>query len=165
MKKQDKIQVFLHNEIKNVKKEYVYINFDMAQLKMKYKFRKTKKGKEHRCFWCGKIIVDKEDCTIDHVLPQSGFSERYKAWKTNNMVISCKRCNQSKSNILPNKNIDITYKSQIIKRKTIKKIHLKQQKISNFLSSKEDNVMELAKRDSPYYNVKMFFSGKRYIKY
>lgn len=155
----------LHNEIKNIKKKYVYISFDTAQIIMKYKFRKTKKGKKRKCFWCGKTLVDKEDCTIDHVRPQSGFLERYKAWKTSNMVISCKQCNQTKSNILPNKNIDITYKSEIIKQKTIKKIHSKHQKISDFLSSKEDNVMELAKRDSPYYNVKMFFSGKRYIKY
>ncbi len=58
---------------------------------------------------------------------------------------------------MPNKNIDITYKSELLKRKSLKKLYLRQRKISNIVSSKEDNIIELAKMDSPYYNVKMFF--------
>lgn len=144
------------------KKKDIFIHMCNAEMKMKQIF---KKSREKKCFWCGKPIIEEGDCTIDHIIPQSRFTQRYKAWKSNNMVISCKQCNQKKGRKMPNKNIDITYKSELLKQKSFRKLHLRQRKISDLLSSKEDNIIELVKRDSPYYNVKMFFEGKRYIRY
>ncbi len=49
-----------------------------------------------RCFWCDDL-TDKEEGTIDHVIPQSMGGGHV----TNNVVFSCLRCNAEKADELP----------------------------------------------------------------
>lgn len=53
-------------------------------------------GKDfHRqyCFYCEKIIESSADLTKDHIIPKSKGGSN----KKNNIVISCKHCNNSKA--------------------------------------------------------------------
>ncbi|MDZ5473269.1 HNH endonuclease domain-containing protein [Bacillus sp. 31A1R] len=53
---------------------------------------------EETCFYCGKILSDiKRETNVDHFIPWS-FVQSDHIW---NLVLSCKRCNSSKSDKLP----------------------------------------------------------------
>lgn len=62
------------------------------EIRIKIKYKKTH---FHRCVYCGKIIVDKNDLTVDHKTPL------IKNGKTinKNLAISYYRCNQEKDNL------------------------------------------------------------------
>jgi hypothetical protein len=62
------------------------------EIRIKTKYKKTH---FNRCVYCGKIIVDKYDLTVDHKTPL------IKNGKTinENLAISCYRCNQQKDNL------------------------------------------------------------------
>ena len=56
---------------------------------------KFKKESENICHYCGKKITNKDELTVDHVVPVSKGGENEK----DNFVISCKTCNREKSNL------------------------------------------------------------------
>lgn len=73
------------------------------------------KANDYKCFYCSKN-VDFNNCAVDHFIPWS-FVKDDQIW---NLVISCKECNSSKSNKLPDlqyldklktRNIDFLNKS------------------------------------------------------
>lgn len=159
--RKEDVKVKINKEVRYIKKEEIECNYHLLEQKIK---DEVKKQKGDKCFWCGKIITEKSDYTIDHIIPISKFKKRYKAWKSSNMVVSCKCCNKNKRDRHPNKNIDLMYKAELIKYKKGRRTSKNKGKVSSFLSSKIDNVFQLAKRDSSYYNIKIFFGGKKYIK-
>ncbi len=160
-KDNEKIEILLRRNRIMVKRKQLYSNLTIAKIKKEqYNIKeKIKKEREWKCHWCGKNILIKNDCTIDHVIPKSKFKNWRKAWKEKNLVISCKHCNQNKSDIMPKLNANIQYKAELIKYKT-HKLNSNRRKIGCLISSKYDNVEEIAKRDSPYYNLNIFFEGK-----
>ena len=54
-----------------------------------------KKESDKICFYCGKLITNKSELTVDHVVPVSKGGEN----DADNFVISCKACNSEKSNL------------------------------------------------------------------
>jgi hypothetical protein len=56
-----------------------------------------KKESEKVCHYCGKQINNKDELTVDHVIPVSKGGENAK----DNFVISCKTCNREKANLSP----------------------------------------------------------------
>ena len=56
---------------------------------------KFKKESDRVCHYCGKQIANKEDLTVDHVIPISKGGEN----STDNFVIACKACNREKANL------------------------------------------------------------------
>lgn len=59
-------------------------------------FKSIKRNKKHkvwRCDYCGKILKNKNEVTVDHIKPKSkgGLTE------LSNLCISCEMCNKSKS--------------------------------------------------------------------
>ncbi len=92
-KKDEEVEIRVNKEHITKKKKDIFIYLSNAEIKMK---QIMKKSRERKCFWCGKQIIEERDFTIDHIIPQSRFNQRYKAWKSNNMVISCKQCNKKK---------------------------------------------------------------------
>ena len=56
---------------------------------------KFKKESEKICHYCGKKITNKDELTVDHVIPVSKGGENAK----DNFVISCKTCNREKANL------------------------------------------------------------------
>ena len=56
---------------------------------------KFKKESDRVCHYCGKQIVNKEDLTVDHVIPISKGGEN----SADNLVIACKACNREKANL------------------------------------------------------------------
>ena len=54
-----------------------------------------KKEAEKVCHYCGKQITNKDELTVDHVVPVSKGGENAK----DNFVISCKSCNREKANL------------------------------------------------------------------
>jgi hypothetical protein len=54
-----------------------------------------KKSSKKECSYCGKEIINDEDFTVDHKLPVSRGGKTEEP----NLCISCKKCNQEKSNL------------------------------------------------------------------
>lgn len=75
-------------------KEYGRFN---TNKNMKYAKKKIFSRDKNTCCYCGKIIKDKGDFTIDHVIPQSQNGPS--SWE--NCVTSCKKCNTFKANRTP----------------------------------------------------------------
>lgn len=85
----------------NVRKGNYFDTYEQAYEKMqeiiyigKYKTRKmNRQSNSWRCAYCGKVLYEKKDVTVDHIVPKS------KGGKTNdeNLVICCKSCNGLKS--------------------------------------------------------------------
>ena len=96
----DLICMYEGNTIK-VKKGNYFDTYEKAYEKMqeiifigKYKTRKMNKHTNSwKCAYCGQVLYDKKDVTVDHIVPKS------KGGQTNdkNLVISCKSCNGLKS--------------------------------------------------------------------
>lgn len=63
---------------------------------------KFKKESEKVCHYCGKKIMDKEDVTVDHVIPVSKGGEDGK----DNFVIACRACNREKSSLNPDRYLE-----------------------------------------------------------
>lgn len=84
-----------------VKRGNYFDTYERAEEKMqeiiyigRYKSRKmNKKSNSWKCAYCGKVLYDKKDVTVDHITPKS------KGGKTedSNLVICCKSCNGLKS--------------------------------------------------------------------
>ena len=58
-------------------------------------FIKIKEESDKVCCYCGKEITDKEDLTLDHIVPLSKGGEDAK----DNLVVSCKACNSEKADL------------------------------------------------------------------
>lgn len=58
--------------------------------------KKIMKAHKNVCKSCGKIISEKNDITIDHILPRSKFPES--ALGISNLQVLCRPCNSSKGN-------------------------------------------------------------------
>lgn len=56
---------------------------------------KIKENNKHVCYYCGKNIVDPDDLTVDHKIPVARGGQTVEF----NLVISCKNCNLTKSNL------------------------------------------------------------------
>jgi hypothetical protein len=56
---------------------------------------KFKKNSEKVCHYCGKAITEKDELTVDHVIPLSKGGNS----KNDNLVIACKACNREKSSL------------------------------------------------------------------
>ena len=56
---------------------------------------KFKKNSEKVCHYCGKAITDKDEVTVDHVIPLSKGGNS----QNDNLVIACKACNREKANL------------------------------------------------------------------
>ena len=56
---------------------------------------KVKENNKHVCYYCGKNITDPEDLTVDHKIPIARGGQTVEF----NLVISCKNCNLTKSNL------------------------------------------------------------------
>ena len=56
---------------------------------------KFKRESDRVCHYCGKQISNKEDLTVDHVIPISKGGEN----SADNFVIACKACNREKANL------------------------------------------------------------------
>lgn len=56
---------------------------------------KVKENNKHVCYYCGKNITDPEDLTVDHKIPVARGGQTVEF----NLVISCKNCNLTKSNL------------------------------------------------------------------
>jgi len=56
---------------------------------------KFKKESDKVCHYCGKLITNKEELTVDHIIPVSKGGENSKE----NYVIACKACNREKANL------------------------------------------------------------------
>lgn len=56
---------------------------------------KIKENNKHICYYCGKNIIDPDDLTVDHKIPVARGGQTVEF----NLVISCKNCNLTKSNL------------------------------------------------------------------
>ena len=56
---------------------------------------KIKENNKHVCYYCGKNIIDPDDLTVDHKIPVARGGQTVEF----NLVISCKNCNLTKSNL------------------------------------------------------------------
>lgn len=56
---------------------------------------KIKENNKHVCYYCGKNITDPDDLTVDHKIPVARGGQTVEF----NLVISCKNCNLTKSNL------------------------------------------------------------------
>lgn len=85
----------------NVKKGNYFDTYEQAYDKMqeiiyvgKYKTRKmNKKTNSWRCAYCGTVLYEKKDVTVDHIIPKSKGGQT----TDDNLVICCKSCNGLKS--------------------------------------------------------------------
>lgn len=138
----------------------IYTTYEKADIRIQQILitRKIKKNSKWVCHWCGKKIKHKNDCTVDHVYPKSFFKDWKKAWRKENLVISCKRCNKIKGIINPVRNLNIEYRSCLLN----KRVNKNKNKILKRVSYKKDNALEIAKRDSRYYNLEAFFTKNSY---
>lgn len=83
----------------------------LTKLETQYMAR-LKKENEHICYYCGKRITEEDQITVDHKIPlaRGGQTAEF------NLVICCKECNNTKSNLT-----EIEYK-QII-NKSLEQFH------------------------------------------
>ena len=137
-----------------IQNKNVYIDKLKAEERLKEYFiiKKFKATHEHKCAYCGSFIIDKEELTVDHIIPKS------KGGKTEekNLCICCKSCNQKKSNVNPFKHINRENKVQMIKEKGNRR------KIGRSINLKADNVEYLAKHDSREWNLNFFLHKNPY---
>ena len=56
---------------------------------------KIKENNKHVCYYCGKNIIDPDDLTVDHKIPVARGGQTVEF----NLVIRCKNCNLTKSNL------------------------------------------------------------------
>lgn len=172
IKNESDYMINYRDRIKKVSGKYLAIDINEADKKLK-KFRKRRKIKELKikkkvkrekdwiCFWCGKHISYKEDCTVDHIMPISSHLPWEKLWNINNLEICCRKCNYEKDNKRPK-----TYQKIINISEKRKKRYNKptNKKIVGFGGDYGEKVMEIAKKDSRYLNVEYIINKKHYNK-
>lgn len=160
------------NRLEKISGNYLAIDIKEAQKKLmklrnKRKFKeigikkKVKRKKDWVCFWCGKHISDKEDCTVDHIIPVSSGLPWKKLWDFNNLEICCRKCNYEKDNKRPS-----TYQKIINISEKRKKRYGKptNKKIVGFGGEYGRKVIEIARKDSRYLNVEYIINKKHYNK-
>lgn len=104
------------------------------------KYREILKNefKNCKCFYCGKEI--KKTIHVDHFIPWS-FSKEDKIW---NFVLTCPKCNERKSNKLPNREfiVKIEKRNRLIKKNKSK---LVQEDFSNYSEELLEKMWQYAK--------------------
>lgn len=145
-------------------------------LKEKKLIRSYKRNHFHQCAYCGKIIKDKSELTVDHIRPLV----KQGATIQSNLVICCYSCNQQKGErtykeykehlkekkqeIYIDKNIEVrnirlkTDYTMKMKRKstvaTLKSLGRKKRKISSLVGNEPfKDQMKIAKHDSRVLNL------------
>ena len=66
-----------------------------TELKKKIRLNKLKKQR-YRCYWCKKPFIEKDDITLDHIIPKSKGG----TLREDNIVVSCRNCNTEKGNTI-----------------------------------------------------------------
>lgn len=162
---------------KYIKKDWLYeyeeakIKCKEFQIKVDFKNKNRDSDGYWRCSCCKKTILDIEDCTIDHIKPKSYFKDKKgeyfdedawkRCWSEDNLSITCVSCNRTKANLPPDVNDELNEKAYK-QKKRLNKMHSKNKnKPAYGLSSKEDDLVLLAKRDSNYIDVDLFFKKKK----
>jgi 5-methylcytosine-specific restriction endonuclease McrA len=137
----NKINIY---EVRNLKRHY--------NLKERKAIKKFKRTRFHRCYYCHKIIVDKQEVTCDHYIAYSSGGKTNKS----NFRIACHSCNQKKSNMNPKHFLSLQRKSNTRKLKEFMSEN-KRTKISKLIhdsDSLEDKLF-IAKSDSRYLSVRV----------
>ena len=108
---------------------------------------------EHKCVYCGKKIITRDDLTVDHIIP------RIEGGKTtdSNLVICCYSCNQSKGRIDLERYINCKIKEQINKERYAKN---KCKKIGRMHDLQENNIYHMAIHDSNVWDINAFFKNE-----
>lgn len=91
----------LDNDILTIKKGNYFDTKQQAEEKLdeiiyvgRYKTRKkNKRTNSWKCSYCGKVIYDKSEVTVDHIIPKSKGGTT----TDDNLTICCKSCNGLKS--------------------------------------------------------------------
>ena len=117
--------------------------------------RNFKNTHEHKCKYCGKAITERDDLTVDHVVPRSkdGITTN------KNLVICCYGCNQSKGRIDVERFINCKIKEQFNKENYANR---KCKKIGRMHNLDNNNVYHLAMHDSNVWDINAFF-GKNIV--
>lgn len=154
LNKEDFINVEHNGNKFKIKINDIFINKNKADERINdyYIIKKFKANHKHICAYCGKIIINPENLTVDHIIPRS------KGGKTieKNLCIACKKCNEDKTNEKPFIHINKEIKVQINKEKKYRN------KIARSINLKADNAEYLAKKDSRVWNLKLFNSKNPY---
>lgn len=120
-------------------------------LKEKKLIRSYKRNHFHQCAYCGKIIKDKSELTIDHIRPLVKQGTTIQS----NLIISCYSCNQDKG--------ERTYKEYKDHLKTKKQeIYIDKNIEERHIRLRTDHTMKM-KRKSTIAALKSLRSKKRKI--
>lgn len=122
------------------------------ELRIIWKFKNTH---EHKCKYCGKIIIEREDLTVDHKIARvnGGITE------DSNLEISCYPCNQSKGRMDLERFINCKIKEQFNKENYANR---KCKKIGRMHNLDTNNIIHIAKHDSNIWDINAFF-GKNMV--
>lgn len=104
-----------------------------------------KRGNPHICYYCGKVITDEKDLTVDHKIPRSRFG---KTWYSN-LCICCSECNKEKGDMTDTEYIEYRQNKNSKHLKTLMQEieHEKNKKLNSSIIKQEHVIME-ARNDS-----------------
>ena len=147
-----------------ITKRRFYLTLSVAgRMAKEYNIKqKIKKERKLECFWCEKKL-NVDNATIDHITPKCKYKDWEMAWRESNLTISCYDCNHTKSNLDPKLNLHIQRKAELIKYRRAK-LSSKNRKICRSINPYADNVQQISKRDSSFYNVKAFFMKQKFTR-
>lgn len=166
------------NHERLIRKDWLY-DYEEAKIKckeykIKIEFKEKMKNKDGnwQCSYCKKIIEEENECTIDHIKPKAYFKNKLtgeyyseeswkECWDESNLDITCKICNNSKGNLPEFKNNEINEKANKRKRIIRKLNGARMNKPAYNISSKDEDALAIARRDSNYIDVDTFFKKKR----